>query len=220
MKRILAAAMAVMMLFGATACNLTNKEFKKITDNVTSAAKEVWDASKASSAQKKAFKSANFTSNPAIFSEAAYYTCEKKDVKVSNLDSSSIKKGEFTDIYFFCKTEDDSLCMAQVTALKSEKLAQSYYEELVDELGEGVTEENLEKEKEIYDIEYCFEDTDNEFICTEVLESAGVAISVYLKCDGKNVIAIVYNGVSGDFLDEYYDFVDKCGYADLESMVE
>ncbi|MBQ0012707.1 MAG: hypothetical protein KBT07_08385 [Clostridiales bacterium] len=224
MKKFFVAAMAAVMMFSAAACTKVNKEFKKTTDNLTSAVKSVCDASKASSYQIKAFKDGTVTSKPATFTEGAYYTCEKKDVKVSDLGSKVIEPGQMTDIYMFCKcdqnTEATSTFVAQVVALKNEELAGKYFEEVVADMSDGMTEDDLKQYAAALEGQYAFVNDENECVLALVVDAMDVASITYVKLEGTQVIEIVYDGTSSStLLSEFYDVMNEMNYADVKASL-
>ena len=221
MKQFFAALLTAAMVFSATACTQVNKEFKKLTDDLSSAVKAECGSSKASKVQENQFKSNSFDPSSLTFRTGAYYTCEKKDVKVSDLGSKVVEAGDFTDIYMFCKSSDDSYILAQVTALKKEGMATDYFEELVSDLGSDMTEENLEQMKEAYGIDYGFSESDNEYAVVLRQEESDIAEYIYIKVDGKVVTAWLYEGSYSDaLLSEYNAVMERMDFIDMEALVK
>lgn len=217
MKKLLAIAMAALMMLGAVACGGSkNKDFKAAADKVQTAAKNVCSASKATTAQEKEFKSNSFDSKGLMFASGAYYTCEMKDVKVSNLGSQVVKAGEMNGIFFFCKSEaSTSSIISQIVGLKNEDLAKDYFEEIRTQLSGGMTGEDLEN----YGIPHGLDESEDEYAL--VCEMDGETYAYYIARENTAVVVICYEGTSDAAIcGEFYDLMRETGYKDMEKLME
>lgn len=222
MKKILAAAMAVMMLFGMAGCkSSTNKDFKKMTDNVTDAVKSVCGAYKANSDQINEFRAAYFSATSPYFNSGAYYTCDKKDVEASNFGSAVVKPGQMTDVYLFCKTDGTSSFVSQIVAVEDEELAKLYFDETVADLSGGRDEESMKALAEEYGFSYGIDtNTPDEYAIILFSDVRDSASAVYVKRQGKVVATVVYNGkASVPLCSEYYEVMNKTGFKDMQALL-
>ncbi len=222
MKKFLSVVMVVAMMASLSACGSGSK-YSKYQKKAIKAAEDVCGASEGSSKQKK--KMIKNTDDSSMYEDGIYFIFDADDMETFadkarsfevDLDYSSVSK-----MFVFTKqvSADNSSIYCTIFEFTDKDSAEEIYDALTGERQK--TEKQIKKAAKQEDIEYASNETDTEYSLIAVDYDQDALFSGYNKIDGKVFVAIGYEGAAdADLLDEYYEFMNECGYTDMEELLE
>ncbi len=218
MKKVLGAAMAVMIAFASVGCSAS--AYKTLRARLKKNAEKYFDASEPSKKQLKAIESDDFSPDDSVFKDGCYLIEDEEDIGKSTYGLKALKGGGATGSMLVIKNEGDSIVFGQTLELEDKELAADVYDELAKSLVFD-SKDLKEAKKSIKDLETGVDDESENYYAGIVLsESKNMVKGVYLKLDGKVVTAFYYNGeLKADLYEEFLDFMFNAKLQDMEALL-
>lgn len=223
MKKVLSVVMVVAMMASLSACGSGSKFSKHQKKNIK-AAEDVCGASEASAKEKK--KLIKDKDDDSMYEDGLYFSFDADDMESfseedKNFEGTDVDYSSVSKMFAFRKLvmEDQSSMYSIIYEFTDKDSAEEIYDALTSRYQK--TEKQLKKAAKEEDIEYASEDNDTEYSLIAVNNDREETVSAYCKIDGKVVVMVIYNGTADvDLLDEYYEFMNECGYTDMEELLE